>query len=107
MTRLIGSFTSQRPLLPSSFTNQRPLIVLNLGGQSVAFTILASSKQTIWKASVMNDGRLKIDRLPFSGLSIVALYLDKKQDTLYWSDVDNSAIWRAKMDGTDKEIFMR
>ena len=68
--------------------------------------IITASVTTIWRTRIMTDGSLQTNRL-FSGISLVAVYVDEKQHLLYWSDVDASLIYRGKLDGTKREIFMR
>ena len=69
-------------------------------------TIIIASLNAIWKAKVMIDGSLQIDRL-FGGKSLVAVFVDEKTNLLYWSDVDASIIFRGDLHGTKQEIFMR
>ena len=80
--------------------------ILNTDNLVEDMTIMIASMNAIWKTIVMKDGSLKIDRL-FGGKSLVAVFVDEKEDLLYWSDVDASIIFRGRLDGKNQEIFMR
>ena len=91
--------------MSSSFLSDAPLISL-LGNVDVSLTIVTASVNDVWKTNIMTDSSLKTDLL-FRGKSLSAIFFDEKADFLYWSDVDSFTISRARLDGTDSEIFVR
>ena len=87
------------------FVNLPIVFTTNVDDVIDDMTIVLASSSTIWRTRVMKDGSLHSDRL-FSGDSLVAVFVDEKENLLYWSTVDNSMIYRGQLDGTKREIFM-
>eukprot|EP00794_Sanderia_malayensis_P000456 gene456-1098_t len=76
------------------------------GRNPVTLTYLIGSLNELWKASEMQDGSMRYDKMPYVGKSMVALAYDTKNKMLYWSDVDNHLIKRGQLDGTKSETFV-
>ena len=55
----------------------------------------------------MSDKSQKFVRLPYTGKSVVAIDFDEVNKKIYWSSVDDKMIMRGKLDGSEKEIFLR
>ena len=70
-------------------------------------SLLYSSKGSIWSVSIhYQSKRMSYTRIPTNGQEIISFFYNKEDKYLYWSDAGEKKIYRAFLDGSNRQILV-